>query len=44
MEFDGLTGRVAFDNRGHRKEFTLDVLDIGITRGAVKVRLGVFLS
>lgn len=37
MEFDGLTGRVAFDDRGHRKEFTLDVLDIGITRGAVKI-------
>ncbi|CAI9733262.1 glutamate receptor-like isoform X1 [Octopus vulgaris] len=36
-EFDGLTGRVAFDARGHRRDFTLDVLDLGVTQGVMKI-------
>ncbi|XP_076446346.1 glutamate receptor-like [Babylonia areolata] len=35
--FKGVTGHVAFDDTGHRKDFTLEVYDIDMNRGTAKV-------
>ena len=37
MTFDGVTGKVAFDDTGHRKDFTLDVYNVAMNRGTAKV-------
>ncbi|XP_046373507.1 glutamate receptor-like isoform X1 [Haliotis cracherodii] len=36
-QFNGITGRVAFDDHGHRKDFSLEVYDVAMNRGAAKV-------
>ncbi|XP_050415805.1 glutamate receptor isoform X1 [Patella vulgata] len=37
VNFEGVTGRVAFDENGHRKDFTLGVYDVGMNRGTAKI-------
>ncbi|CAG5133809.1 unnamed protein product, partial [Candidula unifasciata] len=37
IKFEGITGHVAFNERGHRKDFTLDVYNVAMTRGAAKI-------
>ncbi|ESO90630.1 hypothetical protein LOTGIDRAFT_122838, partial [Lottia gigantea] len=37
VNFDGVTGRVAFDENGHRKDFTLGVYDVAMNRGIAKI-------
>lgn len=36
-EFVGLTGAVKFDNRGMRTGFSLDILEVSLSRGLAKV-------
>ncbi|XP_041357984.1 glutamate receptor-like [Gigantopelta aegis] len=36
-EFEGLTGRLAFDSTGMRKNYKLDVYDIAMNRGIAKI-------
>jgi len=38
-EFVGLTGAVKFDNRGMRTGFSLDILEVSLSRGLAKVGL-----
>ncbi|BFZ14513.1 hypothetical protein BsWGS_17551 [Bradybaena similaris] len=37
VSFEGITGHVAFGQTGHRKDFTLDVYDVAMTRGTAKI-------
>ena len=39
VEFGGITGHVAFDDNGHRKDFNLGIYDLQMFRGVAKVRL-----
>ncbi|KAL8574342.1 hypothetical protein ACOMHN_059138 [Nucella lapillus] len=39
MQFEGVTGNVAFDETGHRKNFTLDIYNVAMNRGTAKVAL-----
>uniref|UniRef100_A0A2C9KDL9 Glutamate receptor n=2 Tax=Biomphalaria TaxID=6525 RepID=A0A2C9KDL9_BIOGL len=36
-KFEGVTGHVAFNEFGQRKEFTLDVYNVAMTRGTAKI-------
>ncbi|XP_059163144.1 glutamate receptor-like [Physella acuta] len=36
-KFEGITGHVAFNEHGQRKDFTLDVYNIAMTRGTAKI-------
>ncbi|CAG5129519.1 unnamed protein product, partial [Candidula unifasciata] len=37
VRFEGITGHVAFSESGHRKDFTLDVYNVAMTRGTAKI-------
>ena len=37
VEFEGISGHIAFDQNGLRKDFTLDVYNVALTRGTAKV-------
>ena len=37
LEFNGITGKVCFDDRGYRKKFRLQLMDITITMGLATV-------
>lgn len=37
VDFEGLTGHVAFDQRGQRRDYTLGVYELGLHYGPVQV-------
>ncbi|CAL1537976.1 unnamed protein product [Lymnaea stagnalis] len=37
VKFEGVTGHVAFNEQGHRKDFTLGVYNVAMTRGTAKI-------
>ncbi|KAK3781138.1 hypothetical protein RRG08_020080 [Elysia crispata] len=37
VEFEGISGHIAFDQNGLRKDFTLDVYNVALTRGTAKI-------
>ncbi|GFS12028.1 glutamate receptor [Elysia marginata] len=37
VKFEGISGYIAFDDHGLRKDFTLDVYNVALTRGTAKV-------
>ncbi|PVD34154.1 hypothetical protein C0Q70_05417 [Pomacea canaliculata] len=39
VEFEGVTGTVAFDSTGHRRDFALDLYNVAMNRGTAKVGL-----
>ena len=41
VDFEGITGRVAFDEFGHRKYYKLDVIELGLNAVAQKVRTAI---
>ena len=37
VEFQGLSGRIAFDSLGLRRDYHLDILEVNLNRGLAKV-------
>ena len=47
ISFDGLTGRISFDEQGRRRNFTMDVLEMTVSIFVTKslpVSLSIFIS
>ena len=44
VSFPGITGHVSFDDHGYRKNYTLDVMELGLNLAAEKVHVYVLLS
>ena len=37
VEFEGMTGKIAFDDHGYRRDYTLDLIELGLNSEPAKV-------